>query len=394
MSDRNTGAGSPPFNLFSPETHNNPYPYYTALRNDGPIHYFKEMGLSVVSRYEEVNQVLKSPHIFSSVSLPGFDSSLFGANPPVHTRLRSILSPFFSQHRLSDLKHFIRQMAEQGVQNMLAQKEADLIDELATIVPISVIMKILGADPARMDDFKRWSQSIVTLATGMVNPAQAQQVQTDNKAFKAYLENLMEESLLRPNNSLLSELLKKEGEDGLTMEEALNFFRLLLVAGIETTTNLIGNTVLALLHHPQDIESILKEPALIPGLIEEVLRYDTPVQFVQRVVTKDIEIFGSSLPAGSMVLVLIGSANRDAAHFLNPDQFILRRNPKDHLAFGSGIHFCLGAQLARMEATIVMEELLLKTSVLKNVHPLQQVEWVSMMQVRGPKHLQLVLEKG
>lgn len=387
-----SGAHVPDFNLFSPQFRGNPYPYYKEIRNYSRAHHFEQLGLWAVGGYEDVNHILKSPQHFSSATMASFDPTLWGADPPHHTRVRKMVSPLFSQHRLSQLKSVIREIATDCVNHMITKGESDVIAECATPLPLKVIMKILGADPDRENDFTRWSQSIVDMATGMVQPIELPRIQRDNRDFIEYLKNHMEECLRRPNDSTFSELLGGDGQEGLNFEEAINFSRLLLVAGNETTTNLIGNAIRALLHHPEEINNLRNHPGWIPGVVEEVLRYDAPVQFVQRLVVREIEIFDTRLPAGAMVLALIGSANRDPEHFPNPDQFLINRYPKDHLAFGSGIHFCLGAQLARIQATIVLEELLLKTTTLTSAQDVDQIEWVSMFQLRGPKHLRLFID--
>jgi cytochrome P450 len=251
-----------------------------------------------------------------------------------------------------------------------------------------VIAEMLGVEPSRLPDFKRWSDAIIANTTG---PGRADPF---NDAYvdaivelMAYLREVVVARQRGPADDLVSVIASQQaGEDGLTTREVVQFAVLLLVAGNETTTNLIGNLVSALLEHPDQLARVAADPALVPAAIEETLRFDPPIQIVFRVATEDTEIAGTRIPRGSFVAPLLGSANRDERQFPDPDRFDVGRNPQAHVAFGFGKHFCLGAALARLEARVALEALLPALPKLERDGP---KELVDSFLVRGPRRLVL-----
>jgi cytochrome P450 len=226
-------------------------------------------------------------------------------------------------------------------------------------LPTTVIAEMLGVETERFDDFKRWSDDVVLATSRPTDEAVRARVRESGAAFRAYFARLIERRRTDPGEDVITALVRAEEErDMLSSSEILGLAVLLLLAGNETTTNLIGNAVRNLLSHPEELAKVRADRSLTPSLVEEVLRYESPVQLIPRVTTREVELEGGKIPAGAIVFLLLGSANRDERKFPEPDRFDVTRNPQDHLGFGYGIHYCLGAPLARLEGRIALEQLL------------------------------------
>jgi cytochrome P450 len=384
------------FNPFSPEAREDPYPGYADLRANHPVHEFGPFHL--VSRYDDVLQVMKNPALFSSAGMGAPlvagrpTQTVVSSDPPDHTRLRNLVNRAFTPRMIAALEPRIHQITNQLLDAVgeREESETDLIRDLAVPLPVIVIAEILGVEPERREDFKRWSDAVVSqvVQPGQRPTGEFHVIGDEIEGFRQYFEAAVEERRRRPRQDLISALVRAEDEDGLTPDEVLAFTALMLVAGNETATNLIGNAVLALLRNPDQLAKVLADPGLLPNAIEESLRHDSPVQMLFRKTTDDCELAGVSLPAGSMVVPIFGSANRDERRYADPDRFDVMRDTQGHLAFGQGIHFCLGAPLARMEARIALTALLqhLPFVELADEHP----ERVEPFFLRGLKSLALV----
>jgi cytochrome P450 len=282
----------------------------------------------------------------------------------------------------------VRAIARDALDALDGKPDFDIVSEFFMPLPVTVISELLGVEPERSSDFKRWSDCVVALGTGGAGALGPVKVLEGMSEFINYLIDIVERRRHSPGDDLISTLIRaEEGETALTPVEVRMFTLLLLVAGNETTTNLLGNTLLALMEHPDELERVRRDPSRIPALIEEALRYDGPIQYIFREANQDIELSGVKIPAGAMVLPLLGSANRDDAQFPHADRFDVSRNTQGHLAFGLGIHFCLGASLARLEARVALEELLPRFASFERSEP--HVRYVDSYLVRGPKHLPL-----
>jgi cytochrome P450 len=346
-----------------------------------------------VSRYEDVLSVLSRPDLFSSSIMRRADTELLGSDPPAHTRTRRIVNRAFSARQVASLEDDIRAMADELVRRISSLEEFDLVSSLTVPLPMTVIAEILGIETRKREDFKRWSEAVVVSATGISgSPGQAQ-IQSSLREFEAFFEGVIGERRVSPGEDLISGLLRSETQDEeLDPRQVLGICKLLLIAGNETTTNLIGNAVLALLRNPEELAKLTANPALTPALVEETLRYDAPVQFLYRSTTRAVEVSGVPIPAGAVVMSILGSANRDERKFEEPERFDVKRNPREHLAFGHGPHFCLGAPLARLEARIALEALLPLLPRLQVADDeLNQVALVDSIQLRGPKRLLLAV---
>ena len=365
----------------------NPYPIFKQLRQSSPVTQFG--GMWAITRHEDVMRVLRDPETFSSIvgakALAGEENiSMLFNDPPIHTRLRGLISRAFTPRMVELQRGQIEDNCERMVAAMCAKPEADSIAELAYPLPVMVIASMLGVQGGDMALFKRWSDDIISNIGSALFEGDESALAETNAQFDAYFNERLAELRDAPQPTLLSELVHVETEEGrLTLDELLMFCRLLLVAGNETTTGLIVNTVRAFSEFPEVYDRVRAEPSLLPTAIEEALRYYAPFPATIRRTMADVEVAGTTIPAGSRVIVLLGSANRDEAVFDRPDEFIPDRTPNRHVAFGMGIHYCVGAPLARLEGEIAVASLVKRVArfELPNIDP------ASVMSIGGPHSL-------
>ena len=341
-----------------------PFPQYERMRATAPVFQDDQSGSWHVFRYDDVQRVLSEHATFSSrmggdnPSGTGqlFASSLITTDPPRHRQLRSLVTQAFTPKAVDALAPRIAGLTDELLAEIAGKGSADLIRDLAYPLPVIVISELMGIPSEDRERFKHWSDVIVSQTRTL--PASETQDSTTSEMVEYFLA-LIDQRRSRPGTDLISSLLAAE-IDGqkLTVPELLGFCALLLVAGNETTTNLIGNAVLCLAESPGTLERLLSEPALVPQALEEVLRFRSPVQSMYRVAVADTVVGDQLIPAGAPIVAWIGSANRDGQQFQRAAEFDVDRNPNRHLAFGHGIHFCLGAPLARLEARIALEALL------------------------------------
>ena len=362
------------FDPFDPATRRDPFALYARARRERPIHLHPGLPIHSVFRHEDVLSILKDPATWSSVfpPPPGVDPAalppptMLTTDPPDHTRLRGLVSQAFTPRAIRRLEPRIEEIAHALLDQALRRRSVDLVAELATPLPVIVIAEMLGVPSADRARFKEWSDVLVeSLGSALFAPISQEQEARFRRArgeLEGYLEPLVAERRAEPRDDLLSGLVAAELEGSkLSFAEMIQTVILLLVAGNETTTTLIGNAVLELVARPAVAEEVRAEPALIPGLVEEVLRYSSPVQMDPRFSTRDVEVCGVRVPKGQFALCWIGSANHDEAVFPEPERFDVRREGGRHVAFGFGIHYCLGANLARLEAQVALRTLLSRT---------------------------------
>lgn len=347
--------------LFSPEIRRNPYALYDQLRAATPVLHVAQAGLWMIFDYEGVKRVLTDHDSFSSKRGPV--QWLVFLDPPRHTKLRALIARAFTPRSIANLEPRIRQLTSRLLDQVIERGEMDLAADFSVPLPILVIAEMLGIPVSDLPQFKRWNDVILNLSYAIPGVGGSAAVVSDFAAVTiemgGYLRGLLDHRRSTPQDDLLTRLLEAEVDgERLTEENILGFFQLLLLAGSETTTNLINNAILCLLENRDQLARLQAEPALLPSAIEEVLRYRSPVQWMIRVTTRDVEVNGQAIPAGQRVLPIMGSANRDPSQFTDPARFNITRDPNRHLAFGHGVHFCLGAALSRVESRIALTALL------------------------------------
>lgn len=388
------------YNPLSPQVQENPYPYYAELRRHAPVYWIESLQCWAISRYDDVFFVVKNPQLFSSsillrLFLDEMDPVpetrwLIALDPPTHTRERSLVSTAFSPRTVADLETRIRTITTQMIDRVIARGDFEFVHDIAGPLPVTVIAELLGVELERRDDLKRWSDDIVSASNRSFAPEDEKRIRQSIVDLRAYFEEAIARRRKEPRYDLISALIRAEEENQtLTAIEVLSFLIMLLFAGHETTTNLLGNMVLALLNHPDELAKVRADAALIPKVVEETLRYDAPIQGLFRQATQDVVVAGMTLRAGSAVMQLYGSANHDESKFPEPERFDITRDAERHLAFGFGIHFCIGAALGRLEAKIVLETLLHRFRSLSLHGPLTHT---ASPFLRGVKELPLVFE--
>lgn len=352
--------------FFSDAFRRDPFPFYAKARAHFSALRDPKSGLWLVFDYASVKRVLSEHGTFSSRHGPA--EWLVFVDPPRHTTLRALVSQAFTPRSVAALEPRIREITRGLLDRVTAAGAMDLAADFAVPLPMTVIAELLGVPAEDRPHYLRWSDAILNMSHTIPgnSGAASDAAQAAGAAFRAataemdvYLAGCLRGRRSAPCDDLLTRLARAEVEgERLSHEEILGFFQLLLVAGQETTTNLINNAVLCLAEFPDEMARLRADPTLIPSAIEEVLRFRSPVQWMFRVVEGAVELGGESIPPWSIVLPLIGSANRDPAVFPDPERFDVTRSPNPHLAFGHGVHFCLGAALARLEARVALEELL------------------------------------
>ncbi|MEO5312805.1 cytochrome P450 [Pseudarthrobacter sp. CC12] len=375
-----------------------PFPQYERMRAMAPVFQDSQSGSWHVFRYEDVQRVLSEHATFSSrmggdnPSGTGqlFAASLITTDPPRHRQLRSLVTQAFTPKAVDALAPRIAGLTNELLDGIAAGGSADLIRDLAYPLPVIVISELLGIPAEDRERFKHWSDVIVSQTR--TAPAGETQDTTTSEMVEYFLA-LIDRRRSRPGTDLISSLLSAEiGGQRLTVPELLGFCSLLLVAGNETTTNLIGNAVLCLAESPGTLGRLLEEPGLLPQALEEVLRFRSPVQSMYRVAVAETVLSGQRVPAGAPIVAWIGSANRDGQQFLAAAEFDIDRSPNRHLAFGHGIHFCLGAPLARLEARIALEALLTRLPGL-SLAPGAELERMESSIVYGLKELPVTWQR-
>jgi cytochrome P450 len=396
--------------LESPAIMEDPYPIYGRLRDHGPIFWSERWNAWVVSRYNEVNASLRDNENLSNVNRQALLFSeltdaerhalaqlrhyyaqldVIGSDPPDHTRMRALVQKAFLPGMVASMEARIRKLARELLGGVSSGGRFDLVSEIAHPLPVILIAEMLGAPPSDREKFKRWSSDILGFqGTGTTTFKPALVAQASLMELFAYMTELIEQRRAEPKDDVITALaFAEESGQRLSRDELLATCNTLLTAGHETTTNLIGNLIHLLLDTPSHWELVKAEPSLVGPAVEEALRFDAPKQRNFRRVKKSHDFAGLALFEGDMVFQIIGSANRDKRKFENPDSFDLRRRKIDHLSFGTGIHFCLGAPLARLEARIVLETLIeIAPGCRLSNHA---INWQHRRQFRGPRELWL-----
>jgi cytochrome P450 len=378
------------------------YDWYRQMRETQPVSFDQNMQAWNIFRYDDVTRVLSDHATFSSEAnrfIPEeyrdaspINSSIVRIDPPRHHQLRQLVSQAFTPRMVAHMEARIQEITSGWLDQVQALGEMDVIRDLAYPLPVTVIAELLGIAAERREDFKQWSDAFVT-GDGEATEEYAQTLAQATDSMVDYFTQIIEERRAHPQNDLVSALLLAEVDgERLSSKELIGFCVLLLVAGNETTTNLIGNAILCLDEHPGTVERLRANRDLVPGALEEVLRYYSPVKLQVRWAVNETTIGDQRIEAGQLLLVWVASANRDEAQFPTADQFTIEREPNRHLGFGRGVHFCLGAPLARLEAKVALNAMLdrLPGSWHVSDEPLSPIQSMSAF---GVKTLPLTWEK-
>jgi cytochrome P450 len=366
--------------LAAPDLIDDPYPAYKRLREEAPVLWSERVNGWVLTRYDDVTMTFNDHGRFKNGGRfePVFDAvpepqraefapmrhhyrfGVIGADPPDHTRLRGLIQKAFTPRALEAMRAPVQAIVDAQLDAVADSGGMDVVRDLANPLPVIVIAQMMGVPPADSGRFKHWSDDVMRFQSG--GRASLDDMRISQHAlfeFRDYLKDLFARRRADPRDDLISALVQAEEQgDRLNEEELLATCVTLLVAGHETTTNLIANGMLALLRNPDQLALLRADPGLIGGAVEEMLRYDTSLQRNRRIVGEDLDLRGQHLRKGQFVMQVIGAANRDPAVFADPDRFDITRHPNPHIGFGRGIHFCLGAPLARIEAPLAVLALL------------------------------------
>lgn len=370
-----TTTGEPViFNPFEPGFFDDPYPQYAALREHDPVHR-SPLEVWVLFRYDDIVGLLRDSSLSVQVdnATPTARMQMFAeqapeerergahsilnVDPPDHTRLRRLVSKAFTPKMVHELRPRIQALVDEALDTMAARGEADVISDLAFPLPFTVISEMLGMPDGNRDEVRGWSHTLTKTLDPILSPEEVQAALAAADNMQAHVQDVLAWKRDHPADDLLTGLLAAEDEgDRLSEIELLDQVLLLYVAGHETTVNLIGNATLALLGHPDQLARLRADPELDGGAVEELLRYDSPVQFSRRITIADLDVDGTTIPAGTFTLTCLGSANHDEARWgPTADELdITRPDAGQHMSFGNGIHHCLGSSLARTEAQVAI----------------------------------------
>ncbi|GAB6989244.1 cytochrome P450 family protein [Paenibacillus pini] len=387
--------------LFTKEFTKDPFLTYAKLRKTDPIYrcLFPDGQYGwMITRYEDAVEALKDLRFVKDyyklnedemAHRTAFDQSMLFSDPPDHKRLRGLVQKSFSVKMIEEMRTRIQEITDELLDEWSGKTSVDLINEFAFPLPIIVICEMLGVPTEDRDKFRIWSTSLIEGPDGDF----ADEIDQHMDEFFQYLSQRFEIVRRSPGEDLISQLIIAEEEgDKLTEQELYGVVMLLIVAGHETTVNLIGNTILALLEHPEQLQLLIQEPDRIHSAIEESLRYNGPVEFsTSRWVSEDIEFKGKAMKKGELIIIALNSADHDEEKFDNPEQFDITKEKSQHLAFGKGIHLCLGAPLARLEGEIAISSLVQCFPNIKLQMDMDELEWRPGMVVRGVKEIPLFL---
>jgi pimeloyl-[acyl-carrier protein] synthase len=398
-------AGEVYFNIWDPEFRANPYPHYDPLlAGPPPIIDAGPMKFALVARYADVTAGLRDHEHLSSMQPPPPPEQVYegrfkgarnmlGSDPPQHSRLRRLVSRDFTPRRIRELEPRIREIAKDLLDKVEARGQFDLMADIANVLPVTVIAEMLGVPPELNARFKRWSDTIIGGDNRMPGMPPPPELVRAIDELGDYFTDEIERRRAHPGPDLVSALVAAHDEgEVMSAADLLSFITLLLLAGNETTTNLIGNGTLALGRNPDQFDALKRNPAMLPRAIEEMLRYDGPVQSTVRFAKEAVSLGGTEIPAGALALMIVAAANRDPAQFKDPQKFDITRDPNEHVAFGEGIHFCIGAPLARMEARITFEAMLERFPRLRLKDPAMKPVYKGSYFLRGLESLPLEID--
>lgn len=399
-------------NITSAKFKANPYPFYARLRSEAPVHRVvlpDRRTAWLVTRYDDAVAALKDerfakdrfktltsgqlakqpwmPRVFMPLA-----HNMLDQDPPDHTRLRSLVHRAFTPRLVEAMRERVQAITDELLDAKQSAVRFDLIRDYALPIPTTIIAEMMGIPAGERHKFQRWSNSLMASTASRLGMVR---MLPPGIAFLRYIRKLLKARRAHPGDDLVTALVQaEEAGDKLSEDEAMAMVFLLLIAGHETTVNLIGNGALALLKNPREMEKLRSDPSLIKSAVEELLRYDGPLETAtERFAREDVTVAGTTIPAGSLVLVVLASANRDERQFENPDVLDLGRADNKHVAFGLGVHYCLGAPLARLEAQIAINTLLRSCRDLRLGAAAERLRWKRGLVLRGLEALPVAFTK-
>ncbi len=382
------------YDPFSRAIRANPYDLYEEIRAKDPVHRLRTTNAWLLTKYEHVDEVLRDHSRFIRGGRDDAEGivSLLDLDPPDHTRIRGLVSMAFTRRAVAELEPRIQKIADDLLDAASDSDRFDLVSAFAAPMPIIVIAEMLGVPPEDRDRFGDWSNDVALSVEPVVTDEQQRMISAAGEKLIDYFEGIIELRRREPQDDMISALIAAEDEgDKLTHGELLGTLMLLLVAGNETTRNLIGNGLLALIRHPEQLQRLRDEPWLIDSAVNEMLRYDSPVQLDGRMVKEDVEIGGKRIRAGQRVISALGAANRDGSAFTAPRALDIARKERSHLSFGRGIHHCLGAPLAALEGRIAFSTLLERFISFRLIG---ELEYRDQLVLRGVEELWIEVERA
>ena len=384
------------FDLFSDDNRRNPFPLYDQVRGVAPLLHEPQSGLWLIFDYEGVKRVITDHEAFSSRMGPA-DWIVF-TDPPRHTKLRALISKAFTPRSVMNLEPRIAMLARELLDPVIERGEMDFAREFAVPLPMMVIAEMLGIPTADRPQFIRWNDVILNMSYTIPGVPGGQEAWGEFRAvteeMSEYLAVILEQRRRDPTDDLLTRLMEAEMDgERLTHQDILGFFQALLLAGSETTTNLLNSAILCFIEHPDQLARLRTKPELLAPAIEEVLRFRSPLQWMFRYTMRDVPLHGQTVPASRMILAMLGSANRDPKVFAEANRFDIGRDPNPHIAFGHGMHFCIGAPLARLEARVALTEFLSRA---KGFSRIGDEPWTPRkgLHVHGPTSLPIRFDRA
>jgi len=351
------------YDPFDYALHDDPYPVYKRLRDEAPLFHNKKFNFWALSRYEDCANAVRDFRTFSSAQGTSLEElkaqvpTLINSDPPVHTKLRHLISNLFTPQQVAPLEDAVRQMARELLAPHLATGRIDIIADFAAKLPMAIICRLLGFPREDEDMLRAWTDTVVHREEGVFEMPD-EGMHATLKLYDYFNRDMAKRLAGTSREDIIALLMEAEADGRLKHDDVLGYIYILSIAGNETTTKLIGNICYQLHRHPDQFALLRGDMSLLPSAIEEVMRYDGPTQMMARTTTRDVTLHGQTIPAGAKVALIFTSANRDERKYEGAETFDIRRNARDHLGFGGGLHACLGAALARLEARVAMEEII------------------------------------
>jgi len=390
-----------------PDFQQNPYPFYDELREKAPVLWSEALQGYCISSYDDIVTVLSEPEFYSSskfwpILLGEYDPApevqpMISLDPPDHLRTRTLAQKAFLPRELKKLQEKIEAICDDLIEHACSaspDNTFDMTEDFAWLFPVSVIAEMLSIDKSKRREFKQWVDDLLAASNRAIyDDERLAEIKKSSDDLRAFFEKIVDERTENPGDDMISSFIKAEVDgDRLSKIEVINLSILLLIGGVETTSNLLGGLFSYYHDHPEDFAAARADRSLVPQLLEEQLRFNSPVQSLFRHTNSEVELSGVKIPANSLVMPMLGSANRDPKKFPNPNKFDLSRDTRGYMTFGGGPHFCMGSYLSKFEAAIAVNKLFDRFKSIEPIQTTEEVQWIDSYFARGPKALQVRYE--